>query len=321
MVGIAPGARLWALKVAGEDGLAYASNVMCAQDWMATHTFIKVINFSFAGPDYGFKETCSDGYTREGFCHLNALGITTFVAAGNEAADASNYAPAQFPEVITVSAISDYDGKPGGLAGFGDDEFASFSNYGKVVDLAAPGDSVETTSVGGGYEFFTGTSGASPTVAGAAALIVAQQGLSGRDLILQRLILSSQPGAIPGDPDGYHEPLINVAQLGAPPDDDEIERLSGRSNSRFGGVVSAGRAGDLPLRQHVHRRGDRWRRWQSQPDLCGAGLEERSAHRDGIEYAQDHHQSDHGQTEDLGVQFEYGRWRLDQGDDEGLSER
>ncbi|HRA49159.1 MAG TPA: S8 family serine peptidase, partial [Thermomicrobiales bacterium] len=231
-VGMAPGARIWALKVAGEDGLAYASNVMCAQDWMASHTFIKIINFSFAGPDGGYVETCTSGLTRQGFCQLRALGITTFVAAGNDSANANNYAPAQWPEVITVSAYADYDGKPGALGGFGDDEMAYFSNYGSVIDLSAPGVQVYTTAVGGGYEYFDGTSGASPAAAGAGALLVAQQGITGQTAILNRLLISSEPGIIPADRDVYHEPLINVSQLGA-------GKMTNKSSTYIGDYVRA----------------------------------------------------------------------------------
>src|SRR4029078_1504811 len=91
---------------------------------------------------------------------------------------------ASYPEVITVSAIGDSDGKCGGLSTTWwtdsqgrtthNNNFASFSNFGTAVDLAAPGISVETTnaypSVSGSTVFFSGTSASSPHVAGAAAL-------------------------------------------------------------------------------------------------------------------------------------------------------
>jgi subtilisin len=114
-------------------------------------------------------------------------GITYTAAAGNEAADAGSTVPASFPEVIAVSAIVDTDGKCGGVSSIStsagkDDTFASFSNYGSVVDLAAPGVLVRTTASGGSYTSFSGTSAATPHVTGAAALYK-----------------STHPGATPSD--------------------------------------------------------------------------------------------------------------------------
>ena len=109
-----------------------------------------------------------------------AAGVTFVVSAGNDCVDAATQDPASYSEVITVSAIGDSDGKCGGLSTTWwtdsqgrtthDDNFASFSNFGSVVDLAAPGISVETTnaypSVSGSTVLFSGTSASSPHVAG-----------------------------------------------------------------------------------------------------------------------------------------------------------
>ena len=71
-------------------------------------------------------------------------GVTYVVAAGNESADAANHRPAAYSEVITVSALADFNGDPGGSAPAtcrtdGDDTFASFSNFLAGVDIIAPG--------------------------------------------------------------------------------------------------------------------------------------------------------------------------------------
>ena len=101
------------------------------------------------------------------------------VAAGNDSADASGSAPAAYDEVITVSALADFNGQPGGGAASTcradvDDTFADFSNYGADVDIIAPGVCINSTVPGGGYDnTYSGTSMASPHVAGGAALYMA----------------------------------------------------------------------------------------------------------------------------------------------------
>ena len=67
--------------------------------------------------------------------------VTMVVAAGNETDDAANHVPAAYDEVITVSALADFDGRSGGGAAATcrsdvDDTFANFSNYGSVVEIA-----------------------------------------------------------------------------------------------------------------------------------------------------------------------------------------
>jgi len=87
--------------------------------------------------------------------------------------------PASYPEVIAVSAT----GKTGKK-----DYFASFSNYGPAVNLAAPGNSIETTTIGGGYATSGGTSSACPHVVGAAALVLRQFGPQSPDWVRTRLM-------------------------------------------------------------------------------------------------------------------------------------
>jgi len=97
-----------------------------------------------------------------------AKGVTVVVAAGNDGANAANYSPASEPLAITVGAIDINDNR------------ASFSNYGSVVDIFAPGVNVLSSWIGSNSATRTisGTSMACPHVAGLAAYLIALEGLS-----------------------------------------------------------------------------------------------------------------------------------------------
>ena len=179
VVGVAPGARLWAVRVLGNSGSGTLSSVLCGVDWVAGQAdVIEVANMSLSAgcsPDSCGEVELSLHQAIK--ASVNA-GITYVVAAGNSNQDAQYQIPAAYDEVITVSALTDFDGEPGGYGSATcrsdqDDTFADFSNYGSGVDLIAPGVCILSTWKDGGYETETGTSMASPHVAGAAALYVA----------------------------------------------------------------------------------------------------------------------------------------------------
>ena len=174
VVGVAPGARLWAVRVLNNNGSGSWSSVICGIDWVTARAgTIKVANMSLGGT--GSDTGCKDGGLHQAICNSVAAGVTYAVAAGNESDDAKNHVPAAYDEVITVSALADFNGKPGGGAAATcrsdqDDTFAGFSNFGADVDLIAPGVCILSTWKGGGYNTISGTSMATPHVTGAAAL-------------------------------------------------------------------------------------------------------------------------------------------------------
>jgi subtilisin family serine protease len=181
VVGVAPGARLWAVRVLNNQGSGTRSSIICGVDWVTSRaSTIDVANMSLGGAGTEPSRTgCATGDAyHDSICRSVTAGVTYVVAAGNSSVDAATSVPAAYDEVITVSALADFDGRPGGGAAATcradeDDTLASFSNYGPDVDLIAPGVCIASTWTGGGYNTISGTSMASPHVAGAAALIKA----------------------------------------------------------------------------------------------------------------------------------------------------
>lgn len=178
VVGVAPGARIWPVQVLNALGTGSTSDVICGIDYVTQHADqIDVANMSLGGSgtdDGNCGRTNGDAMHRA-ICDSVARGVTYTVAAGNDHGDAKKVVPAAYDEVITVSALADFDGKPGGLGrpscrADQDDTFADFSNYGADVDLIAPGVCILSTFRNGGYSVLSGTSMAAPHVAGGAAL-------------------------------------------------------------------------------------------------------------------------------------------------------
>lgn len=218
VVGVAPGARLWAVKVLDRNGSGTMSNVIKGVDYVTQYAgAIEVANMSLGG---GNSETLKTAIAKS-----VAKGVVYAVAAGNSAVDAANTSPANSPEVLCVSAIVDTDGIPGKkgpATSYGtDDSFASFSNFGGVVDIAAPGVDVLSTYKGGAYARMSGTSMASPHVAGAVALYLVNrtkptsstQVAEVRTAVSTAAFPQSSTDGFSGDPDSSAEPLLNAKNL------------------------------------------------------------------------------------------------------------
>src|SRR5207248_2384202 len=188
VVGVAPGARLWGVKVMDDAGDGTSTSVIQGIDFVTQHAGqIEVANLSFVGIG-------SSAALRQAISNSVAQGVVFVVSAGNDGRDVygpdgvfgtlDDAIPAAYPEVMTVSALSDLDG-----VASADDALAFFSNYsrsvvagnpvtspGAAIDLAAPGVNISSTYLNGGYATMSGTSMAAPHVAGAAALYIAAHG-------------------------------------------------------------------------------------------------------------------------------------------------
>ncbi len=215
VVGVAPGARLWAVKVLDASGAGTRSSVICGLDWVYKHRgTIDVVNLSLS--DAGEDGPCVADPFHQAVCRVVAAGIPVIVAAGNQTAEASTRVPAAWPETIAVSSFADTDGQPGGLGPpscNNDDTRSWFSNYGPAVDIAAPGECIRSTYRSGQYRSLSGTSQATPHVAGAAARYMAANPTARPDDVRDWLLTEASrpqdsPEGFTGDIDGAQEPVL-----------------------------------------------------------------------------------------------------------------
>ena len=160
VVGAAPGVALTGLKVLDCNGSGYTSNIIAAVDWVTSNAKKPaVVNMSLGGS----KSKALDDAVRKSANN----GYLYMVAAGNSGANACNYSPARAGAgtnngIVTISATDSANKEP------------SWSNYGSCVDIWAPGASILSTYNNGGTATMSGTSMASPHVAGAAALYLSK---------------------------------------------------------------------------------------------------------------------------------------------------
>ncbi|TJY62895.1 S8 family peptidase [Sinimarinibacterium sp. CAU 1509] len=176
--GVAKKAKIHSVRVLGCSGSGSNAGVIAGVDWVAANAQLPAVaNMSLGGGDSAALDMAVQ----------NAIdaGVTFVVAAGNSNADACSGSPNKLPAAITVGAATKADSRDTG-----------YSNYGSCVDLFAPGTDITSSWIGSSSATNTisGTSMASPHVAGAAALV-----------------LSAHPSATPAD---VVDTLLGDATLG-----------------------------------------------------------------------------------------------------------
>ncbi|EME79398.1 uncharacterized protein MYCFIDRAFT_35047 [Pseudocercospora fijiensis CIRAD86] len=162
--GVAKKANIIGVKVLGSNGSGSNSQVLAGIDWAVKDAQNKglvgksVISMSLGG---SFSQQSNDAVKS-----ATSAGVFAAIAAGNDGKDARNYSPASETSACTVGATDSNDAK------------ASFSNYGPVVDIFAPGVNIKSSWIGSttSTNTISGTSMATPHIAGLAAYLIALEG-------------------------------------------------------------------------------------------------------------------------------------------------
>ena len=192
--GVAKSVRLRGVRVLNCSGSGSTSGIIAGLDWVrANRVNPAVANMSLGG---GYSSSLNTAST-----NLANSGVFLAVAAGNSNANACNYSPASASGVFTVAASTSSDYK------------ASYSNYGSCVEAYAPGSSIRSTWLNGGTNTISGTSMASPHVAGVAALYKATYGNASSSTINSWLINNASTSKIRNNPTGTPNRLLYKSTL------------------------------------------------------------------------------------------------------------
>jgi subtilisin len=225
VVGVAPGARLFAVRALDKNGFGTLGKIICGIDWVTGTRMdadptndIAVANMSLSGPgsdDSNCGRTNKDAM-HLAICNSAATGVAYVVAAGNSGQDFRVAVPASYDEVLTVTAMTDLDGRPGALASpagscfppdfqsqISDDSAIFFSDFATVAadqahTIAAPGVCILSTvppnsdifTPGAFYDYDSGTSMSSPNAAGTVTLCIASGACAGltASQIIQKIV-------------------------------------------------------------------------------------------------------------------------------------
>lgn len=205
--GVAKGAAIVPVRVLDCTGSGFNSDVVAGLDWIVAHHAAgtpAVVNLSVGGPPSAAVDAALQAVIND--------GVTALVAAGNSAADACGSSPARLPAAVTVAASDSADRQ------------APFSNFGSCVDLYAPGVGIvsaaytSTTAAAS----MSGTSMATPHVAGAAAVLLSRNPELTPAQVASALASNATAGVVTGAGAGtpnrllYSTPTVTAAPVPAP---------------------------------------------------------------------------------------------------------
>ncbi|MYU01624.1 MULTISPECIES: S8 family peptidase [unclassified Streptomyces] len=193
--GVAKKAKIVAVRVLDDNGSGTTEQVIAGIDWVAANASgPSVANMSLGGG----ADPALDAAVQKAI----AAGVTFGVAAGNESSDAGQVSPARVPEAITVASSTEAD------------EQSSFSNYGSIVDIYAPGSDITSTwnDSDTGTNTISGTSMATPHVVGAAAVYLAGNPDATPDAVATALTEGATPDAISNATEGTANKLLKIVE-------------------------------------------------------------------------------------------------------------
>jgi subtilisin family serine protease len=179
--GVAKAATIIPVRVLDCNGSGFNSDVVAGLEWVATHHQSgtpAVANMSLGSTASAMVDAAVQGLLND--------GVTAVVAAGNSAADACNSSPARVPDALTVAATDSADRQ------------ASFSNFGSCVDLYAPGVGIASAGIASttAAASMSGTSMATPHVAGAAAAVLSRSPGLAPAAVASQLVAGSTLGTV-----------------------------------------------------------------------------------------------------------------------------
>ncbi|MFH8577675.1 S8 family peptidase [Streptomyces zaomyceticus] len=191
--GVAKKAKIVGVRVLNNQGSGTTEQVVAGIDWV-TQNAVKpaVANMSLGGG----VDTALDTAVRNSI----ASGVTYAVAAGNDNSNASNYSPARVSEAITVGSTTNTDAR------------SSFSNYGSVLDIFAPGSNITSSwnSSDSATNTISGTSMATPHVAGAAAVYLAGNPTATPAQVSTALTTAATPNVVTNPGSGSPNRLLYI---------------------------------------------------------------------------------------------------------------
>ena len=246
VTGMADQVVIHPVRVLDCSGQGYTSDVIEAMNWVATNAPSQsVVNMSLGG-SYSPSENSAAA-------NMVSNGLVVAVAAGNSASDACDYSPASEPSLLTVGAIDSTDSD------------TSYSNAGPCLDLYAPGTDILSTGLSpGSYATMSGTSMASPHVAGAAAVYWSLNPEASSAAVSQAVLSQSTPGIInyPYGQAGSPNQLLNVQWSGGPPGTPGRPSTRSMSKSRVRVAWGASTANGNPVTYILQARLGAKGRWK-----------------------------------------------------------